>query len=194
LVDGRLVDVNGRFVDGQNYHVGFNRAGTGMFLFGLLFAVLQAVTALTMWVHLAYYMPYLRHSSVLAPLKVTAAVGFIALGYACRHISLGAREDTTETHHRATHAIEAFIIINWIVVMLALIFSMVSATLCWDCENLEEHKITRRMTAGYTQFFFGTHLDRVGGCLLSIFHWGLLPNYHSFDRNASHLCNHVCRA
>jgi hypothetical protein len=94
-------------------NVGFNGAGAGMFFFGLLFAVLQAVTALTMWIHLAYYLPYLRHSSVMGPLKVTAAVGFIALGFACRHINLGAREDTSERHHRITHTIEAFIIINW---------------------------------------------------------------------------------
>lgn len=134
-------------------NVGFNGAGTGMFIFGLLFAVLQAVTALTMWIHLAYYFPYLKHSSVMTPLKVTAAVGFIALGFACRHISLGARGDTSETHHRVVHAIEAFIIINWFFVMLALIVSLVSQKAHWDCDNIEEHRITRRMTAGYTQFF-----------------------------------------
>jgi hypothetical protein len=134
-------------------NVGFNGAGTGMFIFGLLFAVLQAVTALTMWIHLAYYFPYLKHSSVMTPLKVTAAVGFIAMGFACRHISLGARGDTSQTHHRIVHAIEAFIIINWFFVMLALIISLVSQKAHWDCENIEEHRITRRMTAGYTQFF-----------------------------------------
>jgi len=81
-------------------------------------------------------------------LKVTAAVGFIAMGFACRHISLGARTDTSTTHYRITHAIEAFIIINWFIVMLVLILSLVSQKVHWDCENLEEHRITRRMSAG----------------------------------------------
>jgi len=140
---------------GTSQNVGFNGAGTGMFFFGLLFAVLMAITALTMWVHLAYYMPHLHHSSVLGPLKVTAAVGFIAMGFACRHISLGAQNETSTRHYRVTHAIEAFIIINWFFVMLALILSLVSAKVHWACENLEEHRFTRRMTAGYTQLFLG---------------------------------------
>jgi len=39
-----------------------------------------------------------------------------------------------------------------------LILSAVSAKVCWDCENVEEHRITRRMTAGYTQFFLAVIL------------------------------------
>jgi len=34
-----------------------------------------------------------------------------------------------------------------------LVLSLMSNRVCWDCENLEEHRITRRMTAGYTQTF-----------------------------------------
>jgi len=131
--------------------VGFNAAGDEMFIFGLAFAVLQAVTAYTMWLHLTFFLPSVKHSSVVGPLKVTAAVGFIAMGFACRHINLHARENTSMEHLSITHAIEAFIIINWFFTILVLSLSM-HTTLNWDCENEEAHKLTRRLFAGHTQF------------------------------------------
>lgn len=133
----------------EDKSVGFNLAGMGMFFFGLLFAVLQAVTAYTMWLHIAYYFPHYKHSSVLGPLKVTAAVGFIAMGFACRHINLGALPASSWIHLNITHAIEAFIILNWFFVFVALFLSLTKIN--WDCENAEDHKVTRRLAATYVQ-------------------------------------------
>lgn len=129
---------------------GFNAAGMGMFFFGLLFAVLQAVTAYTMWLHIAYHLPNYKHSSVLGPLKITGAVGFIAMGFASRHINLGALTDGSWVYVNITHAIEAFIIINWAFVIFALFASMTKVN--WDCENAEDHKVTRRSAAALLQF------------------------------------------
>jgi len=85
------------------------------------------------------------------------------MGFACRHINLGALESTSMEHLSITHAIEAFIIINWFFTILVLYASI--HTINWDCVCLEEHKMTRRLGVGHTQFF------------LSIILIGLLSGY-----------------
>lgn len=144
-------------------NAGLNAAGVGLLLFGLIFAVLQAVTALGMWLQLAYHLPHVRHSSIVGPLKVTLAIGFIAMGFACRSINLGVPSGGDVQQHRILHAVEAFIIINWVFVLFVSLGS--SSKISWDCENAEEHLLTRKHTLSYTQFF------------LSLILIGLLSSY-----------------
>jgi len=108
------------------------------------------VIALAMWTQLAFHMPNVKHSSIAGPVKVTVAIGFLAMGFACRHIDLGAPSGSSMEHVRITHAIEAFIIINWF--FMALVWGISATKVSWDSDH-EEHHFTRQHTVGYTQFF-----------------------------------------
>jgi len=72
------------------------------------------------------------------------------MGFACRHIDLGAQSSANFTHLSITHAIEAFIIINWFFTLVILILSLTKVN--WECENLEEHRMDAKLLMAYTQF------------------------------------------
>jgi len=123
--------------------VGLNSAGFVMLFFGLIFAVLQAVTAFTMWRHIYLSHQHVEHSTVSSLLKVTLAIGFLAMGLACRHINLGVPDGADEEHVRITHAIEAFLIINWFFVFVFSILTLLNVV-NWDWIDYQHEQLTRK--------------------------------------------------
>jgi hypothetical protein len=91
-----------------------NVAGKYMVWFGLLFAVLEFFAGCTMLESGAKKLGGLNPSSVSVTNKVTLALGALAFGFACRHINLGERAGVDFPRTPLVHAIESFIIINFI--------------------------------------------------------------------------------
>jgi hypothetical protein len=96
--------------------VGLNAAGVWMLGFGLIFAVFEAIAGFTMIEQMTKKLHGSSPNAVLVTNKVAVAVGFLAMGFACRHIHLflkfGAPSESPEESVRLVHAIEAFLIIN----------------------------------------------------------------------------------
>jgi len=99
--------------------VGLNAAGVWMMGFGLIFAVFEAIAGFTMIEQMTKRLKGATVTTVIVTNKVAEAIGFLALGFACRHIYLGMTRGNDGGEHSADegdvaliHAIEAFLIIN----------------------------------------------------------------------------------
>jgi hypothetical protein len=136
---------------------GLNNAGFPMLFFGLLFAVLEGVTGIAMAVQLTRTSAKLAQGTIGGLLQVEMAMSFLAMGLACRAISLGFPPGTDPYHRRVTIAIESFIIINWIVTSTFAIITMLNIV-NWD-----------RLDAFYDKYgrqSFITMLEFITGLLL----------------------------
>jgi len=137
---------------GANY--GLNSAGFPMLFFGLLFAVLEAVTGIAMAVQLTRASARLGHGAISGLLQVEMAMAFLAMGLACRHIALGSPNGADERHDRITDAIEAFIIINWIITTTFAILTLLNIV-NWDRLDAHHDKYTRQSFITMLMLVFG---------------------------------------
>jgi len=92
-----------------------NIAGKYMVWFGLLFAVIEFFAGCTMLESGVKKLGGLNPSSVSVTNKVALALGALAFGFTCRHINLHERSGRDGLPREPlVHAIEAFIILNFI--------------------------------------------------------------------------------
>jgi hypothetical protein len=124
ILIGLIAGALQRFTErgGDMNAVGFNAAGLWMAGFGIIFAVFEAIAGISM---LEVAIKKLRGATVTTVIvtnKVAEAIGFLAMGFACRHIYLGMRDGVygnddapsrpDDDDVSLVHAIEAFLIIN----------------------------------------------------------------------------------
>jgi hypothetical protein len=91
---------------------GLNDAGSYMMAFGLIFCVVELIAGFTMLEHTIKRLRVGSANPIVVTNKVATAIGLLAMGLACRHISLGEPDGANDNNMRLVHAIEAFLIIN----------------------------------------------------------------------------------
>jgi len=100
-------------------HIGLNDAGLYMIGFGLIFAVFEAAAGFTMLERKISAFSGTTANAVFVTNKVALAIGWLAMGFACRHINLTLRDATPSGADSSSvalvHAIESFLIINFFV-------------------------------------------------------------------------------
>jgi hypothetical protein len=133
---------------------GLNTAGFPMLFFGLLFAVLECVTGIAMAVQLTRASARLGQGAIGGLLQVEMAMAFLAMGLACRHANLGFPDGTDLYHKRITNAIEAFIIINWIITTAFAILTMLNL-INWDRLDAQYDKFGRQSFITVLEFVTG---------------------------------------
>jgi len=126
-----------------------------MFLdvFGVMFAVLQAMTGFTMYQQMMKMAPVQNEETVSALLRITLAFGVIAFGFACRNIYVGLPLDTTHFASALMIAIEAWVIINFLITLFVHWDVQTTPTYVWVCE---QHVCNGRpIVYGVLQLIFG---------------------------------------
>lgn len=113
-------------------------------MFGLAFAVLQAIAGVGMYCQLVGSFQHgSGHDSVLSTLNVTLAIGFLAMGFACKNIEIGVPAGVDPGQARIMHAIEGYLIINWFVTLVCVILSS-TKRLDWEATNIKHLKAHRK--------------------------------------------------
>jgi len=112
--------------------VGLNNAGLYMMGFGLIFAVFQAAAGFTKLEQMSGVFKGASANLVFVTSKVAVAIGVLAFGFACRHINLdlknGTPQGATSSDMALVHAIESFLIINF---LLAAAVELCSDHVAW---------------------------------------------------------------
>jgi len=138
-------------------------ATTNMLLtFAILFAVLQAISAVTM-IQQSGNVPGQLGETVHALLKVVNAFGVIAFGFSCRSIYVTTHSTPGASAHLVS--IESFVIINFIF-CLYLSYASAHGTLSWESINTTSGKRPKGMLFGIVHLIFSIVLFALLAALL----------------------------
>lgn len=107
--------------------------GTLFITFGILFAVLQAMTGITMMQQCSKYYQCPSGESVTGMLTISLAIGIVSFGVACRHIYLGVPATANRDHVALVIAAESFVVINFAISLLAAACTGLG-TIAWKSE------------------------------------------------------------
>jgi len=120
--------------------------------FAIMFAVLQAISGVTMIQQCGHGAPGQMAETVHALLKVVIAFGVIAFGFSCRSIYVSSH---LTPYGAGAHliAIESFVIINFIF-CLYLSYASAHGSLLWDNFNTTEGKRTKGLIFGVLHLIF----------------------------------------